>query len=85
MITIPTRAWGGDLVRDKVFSLGLGVNPGESPVRCLRATVAPGDTLPLARRGMLVTLFHGWHVMNIDHTLIAYYLSHSIGLHLVSS
>ena len=60
-------------MRDKVFSLGLGVNPGESPVRCLRATVAPGDTLPLARRGMLVTLFQGWHVMNIDHTLIAYH------------
>jgi hypothetical protein len=31
MITLPTRAcqWAGDLVRDKIFSLGLGVNPGE--------------------------------------------------------
>ena len=51
MITLPTRARGGDLVRDKVFSLLLVISPGEcAAYRCLR-----GDTL--ARPGIPISLF----------------------------
>ena len=49
MITLPTRAWGGDLVCDKVFSLGLGVSPGECTGALLRATGAPGAPVATGR------------------------------------
>ena len=52
MITLLTRVQGGDLVCDKVFSVGVGVNLGTVGAS-LRDNTVHLETLPLTRRCMV--------------------------------